>query len=945
MAETNESLLVGVVVNGSEVDAFEIIHADENFLIPLRPFANVAIIETVPQSEGYLLETPLGNVQLAYNEIKTIDNVEYISQHFIEEKLLTSVSFDSSQYAIAFRIPWKFNGAKSTPDLVKSIEPDVRPSSVTLSRIRNNTSYFRRSDTDRFYSTTLLGGRIARGLWRVRFTDDFRGTRDVEEYLWYRFFERQYLALGQQRIHLHPLLQGFKMTGMQAGYSNRSLDQTQSTFGRDQFILRRSRAIQTFRGQAPPGGYVQLRVNGQVISQQQVGLDGNFEFLDIQLPSGQLVEAEIYVFNRFEPNVPAEIRVQNINVSSLMVPQNVHYHLIGIGVEEDLSMAGKLIDISTKSNGTGFYQSRHGLHENVTVETAIQKTEQNLQWHSGIVTNLLNPFVLSASLARSANKSAYQTEVDARWKMISLRGGLQRMPAGYREGDTSVERYDRYFELRFQPDHSINLGLIGREYKIAENRTRFLLPTLNWRPWKGVFFRSRPDYSGDYQVSANLDITSKTRFNIFWQNRAYLELSHRISKQLLVTTKSQFHEDIPPRHAIQFSWRRTSQNELFLKAGLMREQTQTGILLSGGAQIYPGVLARVEYQSIPDGFYLNQDQEHRLWAGITTDLTLGNGGILPANTSYGHYNFGTIAGKIQVVGQGNLSKYNLEGRNIRVNGSTRTQTDRHGNYFLGYLTEDIYEIELSLVDLPIEIVPKYTSKFVQVVSGATTRLDFFVNLEYGVAGQVTDENNRHLVGAVVTAIDNAGIKGKAITNQFGYYRIDALPIGDYTLTVAESSLPDTSCTVSVRQIEIRDDFLFGQDLVVSGCEAPVPPVAETDTVTTPLQTSYMIHFDFDQSNIKPEAAQVLEQVIDILRQNPEFEIFISAHTDEWGSDDYNIALSQRRARAVAAYLRENGMADRIAEVLPLGESQPIAPNDTEQGRALNRRVELILLVK
>jgi outer membrane protein OmpA-like peptidoglycan-associated protein len=110
-----------------------------------------------------------------------------------------------------------------------------------------------------------------------------------------------------------------------------------------------------------------------------------------------------------------------------------------------------------------------------------------------------------------------------------------------------------------------------------------------------------------------------------------------------------------------------------------------------------------------------------------------------------------------------------------------------------------------------------------------------------------------------------------------------------------------------------------------------------------------ILFDFDQSTIRPDAETALQQVSRaIARRYPDNAMQIRGHTDSVGRDDYNQALSERRATAVQAWLEQQGeITDRVT-IRGYGESQPIAPNtqpdgsDNPQGRQLNRRVEIII---
>jgi OOP family OmpA-OmpF porin len=104
-----------------------------------------------------------------------------------------------------------------------------------------------------------------------------------------------------------------------------------------------------------------------------------------------------------------------------------------------------------------------------------------------------------------------------------------------------------------------------------------------------------------------------------------------------------------------------------------------------------------------------------------------------------------------------------------------------------------------------------------------------------------------------------------------------------------------------------------------------------------------VHFDFDKSTLKPEAIVVLNKAVALLQQHERVVVEVAGHTDSIGSDAYNQKLSERRAIAVKDYLTSKGIKASRLTAKGYGESMPVASNDTEEGRAENRRVEMIVL--
>jgi outer membrane protein OmpA-like peptidoglycan-associated protein len=114
-------------------------------------------------------------------------------------------------------------------------------------------------------------------------------------------------------------------------------------------------------------------------------------------------------------------------------------------------------------------------------------------------------------------------------------------------------------------------------------------------------------------------------------------------------------------------------------------------------------------------------------------------------------------------------------------------------------------------------------------------------------------------------------------------------------------------------------------------------IQETGKVTV-----YGINFDFNQSTIKAESEPVLKEVATMLQQQGDLHLRIEGHTDNVGKAPYNLELSKKRAESVKTYLTTKYQVDpaRLATE-GFGDTKPIAKNDTDQGRAQNRRVELV----
>jgi outer membrane protein OmpA-like peptidoglycan-associated protein len=124
-------------------------------------------------------------------------------------------------------------------------------------------------------------------------------------------------------------------------------------------------------------------------------------------------------------------------------------------------------------------------------------------------------------------------------------------------------------------------------------------------------------------------------------------------------------------------------------------------------------------------------------------------------------------------------------------------------------------------------------------------------------------------------------------------------------------------------------------------------VADAKTMAADISTSgkvaiYGIYFDFNKADVKPESEQALKEIAKLLSQNPKLKLYVVGHTDNVGGFDYNMKLSQQRAEAVVKELVSKYKVDGTRlKPLGVGPVAPVTSNETEEGRATNRRVELV----
>jgi outer membrane protein OmpA-like peptidoglycan-associated protein len=200
-----------------------------------------------------------------------------------------------------------------------------------------------------------------------------------------------------------------------------------------------------------------------------------------------------------------------------------------------------------------------------------------------------------------------------------------------------------------------------------------------------------------------------------------------------------------------------------------------------------------------------------------------------------------------------------------------------------------------------------------------------------VKGKVYDQKTgKGLPSSVELAdLSSRQIISNLQTDETGNYLI-TLPVGkDYAFNVN------------------RKGYLFYSENFMLGSGSP-DSVYHIDIPLQPIEANASIvlkniFFDINQYELKPESQVELDEVVRLLRENPQVSIQISGHTDNVGRPADNMLLSENRAKSVVNYLKSQGIDAKRLLYKGFGDTQPVSPNDTEAGRARNRRTELKII--
>jgi len=141
----------------------------------------------------------------------------------------------------------------------------------------------------------------------------------------------------------------------------------------------------------------------------------------------------------------------------------------------------------------------------------------------------------------------------------------------------------------------------------------------------------------------------------------------------------------------------------------------------------------------------------------------------------------------------------------------------------------------------------------------------------------------------------------------------------------------------IYMIDIIEETKMEDDLITINAEEMLKGIKAEGKIAL-----YGIYFDFDKADVKPESAPTLQEIANLLKNDPSLKLYVVGHTDMKGKLDYNVDLSKKRAAAVVKELttKYGIKADRLTSD-GVGPLAPVATNETEDGRKLNRRVELV----
>lgn len=195
---------------------------------------------------------------------------------------------------------------------------------------------------------------------------------------------------------------------------------------------------------------------------------------------------------------------------------------------------------------------------------------------------------------------------------------------------------------------------------------------------------------------------------------------------------------------------------------------------------------------------------------------------------------------------------------------------------------------------------------------------------------VTDFNNSPIGGEQIEFVNRINHeKTKAISSSNGSFSVEL--VGGFVYDIMIKSVGEALEYNSIEIPKIAENEMYGENSMQIMIEKPKS------------YTLNNVFFDTGKSTIKPSSNKELDELVELLKLKPEMKIEISGHTDNVGNENDNLILSENRAKAVMNYLTSKGIPSNRLTYKGYGSSKPISDNNSEQGRKLNRRTEILLL--
>ena len=784
----SEPQFAALVVDGEEVNAVFFDSSEGEIFLDKDVLSDIPDM-TVSEVNNTII-TPIGTVP--YTSL--VKNGIGFSLTQLEEVLKIQSEYSEKDIALYLKTPWyHLQNGKAQKKVA-----DVLPESSIFNGFRLDSTVAYQNKALRHRTELQLSGYLMDGITRISALQAQDGHKYINELMWLKKEDRYSVLMGIQNTQPHLLLPYTEMSGIQAEWTN--FDMPDSS-GRVEPTLRPSLGPDNriITGKGPSGGSVVLRINDKAVIAVRIRLDGTYRIDISQQNLSGVSLVELWVYERDPFGAPSN----KINLSYLK-----EENLLEKGQFALLSGGGKSGNVfdqnrpKTDSNTVGNIYARYGVTNALTLEGGIMKDAKQHNYMLLAATASLGEHLTThVAFGMQSNQIASYITLNGHWNSDYLTTSWRDEPKDYR--DTEYNTKDGYVDYMKQINDLLSIGINGRYHRGNDKDVTFLLPAVRYKPFSSLSMSLIPNYDGYYRFDALYTPDEDLRINYtFEADEHRLSVVDYITDEWSIYFDGSATIDEKYRYEAGVTWRDEDRNDLYFEAGAIYSEGELGFKANVRHNLLPGVYAKYEVRDEP---YLKDGKEFYGGVNIIVDFAFIQGKFHPTDAPEVERNIrGSIVGN--VYKEGTETPIDVEDIRILVNNSPVKAGEAKGRFFIDNMKESIYTVQLDASSLPMEYTPVKSSYNVKVSDGAVSRVNFYVDTFYGIAGKLHGYTYEDPVKILLTSKSD-GKEYTTYTDHFNYYRFDSIPPGRYIL-----SSSDDKVKVSSIEVEVKDDFLFDQDL-------------------------------------------------------------------------------------------------------------------------------------
>ncbi|AOE49086.1 carboxypeptidase-like regulatory domain-containing protein [Kangiella sediminilitoris] len=810
-----QKILVGLEVNDEEVLVLDIIKTPSDYLVPIKEVFP-AIGASYSLEHGIMtIQVPGSDVEISSRVTYRIDGDLWASLGTLNRYLKLNASFDPTTYAINFLPPWRRSDKGESGEQAKTLKPEYYPDAFSLRQFRISHQVEAHKDGGPFdfdidseRSDLLTSGAAWDGSWLFEANKVGGQSWRPDEYFWLKRDDHQQWLLGKQVVTPSVVAPSVTLTGAQYFYSNQSIPfDPYQDISQSRFFRELGSSVQTIRGNGEPGAIAQLYVNQQLVDEVFVDLDGSYDFGEVRSESGLYNEIEVVIIDsltRTEIERQDKTRLSSDNLlNEGQMVTSVAFGKKGNWLDPDFDDQGE----------AGMLLYRYGVSDSTTVETGYLLDDDDTMT-AGVASALGSNFVGAYRVAKRNDVNSQQLELDGTGQNWRLSTFVKKQEAGFVEGQTEdATTANSYFY--YTPDANLRLEMIGRyqERGGSQNDVSYVKPGVFYSPTDNFSVAMRPDYDGAYRTELYYRPYLGKRFRVTHRpDEQTIRFDYDVNDDLQGYMSGRMYEDtILERsyentvfeEAVGFYWQPrdwTRYDRLRVELNHSREFGM-GMFAEYRTQLAAGLYFDLRLRDADPRF----DGGFSAFARISLDFAVAGDRFIPATQRRSYNTHGTIAGTLNM----DTDDCDIEHVSVLVDGANRKVPVSGCTFYLEKVTPGIHTIALDGEYLPIEVVPDTKEYVAQVTPSSVTRIDFALNTEYSASGQVTLSSGKVVPNARVTLLNSSGeVVMQTLTDQFGYFRVDSLSNGRYSIQVKGNK----GQVLAERKLLISNDFVFGADI-------------------------------------------------------------------------------------------------------------------------------------